>query len=300
MAADMTLALVAFSQPSAGWWIASLVATIFVIALPIALIVAAHRWLKVGWRYAAYGALIFFTFQLITRVPLIQIAQYFVYPKISSSRPAVVAFLLFAALTAGILEEVGRYRGYRGFMGRERKTWAKGGMYGLGHGGLESAVLVGGLSVIPVINVWLLSSTNLGIVPAAQRAHAAQQLASIATQPGWLPLLGGWERICAITAHVMFSLIVLQVFRRGSLSWLWLAIGLHTLLDAVSALLPEFVHLGTIGNDLLIEGFVGVFALASLSVIIALRRRSADDDLPDASPPPASAAALRADRTDAA
>jgi len=290
----MTLAQVTLSQPSVGWWIASLGATAFMIALPIALIVAAHRWLHVGWRYAAYGALIFFTFQLITRLPLIQLAQYVLLPRMHSSRPLLVAFLLFAALTAGVCEEVGRYLGYRWFMGRERKTWAKGVMYGLGHGGLESAVLIAGLSGIQLINVWLLSSTNLGIVPAAQQAVAARQLASLAAQPGWLPLLGGWERICAIVAHVLFSLIVLQVFRRGSLGWLWLAIGLHTLLDAVSALLPQFVHLGAVGDDLLIESFVGVFALASLWVILALRRRSADDNLPD-TPPPASTAAVRAE-----
>ena len=204
--------------------------------------------------------------------------------------------MLFRSLTAGIFEEVGRYLGYRWFMGRERKTWAKGVMYGLGHGGLESVVLVAGLSSIQLINVWLLSSTNLGIVPAAQRGLAARQLASIAAQPGWLPLLGGWERLCVITVHVMFSLIVLQVFRRGSLNWLWLAIGLHTLLDGVTAILPQFVHLGAIGDDLLVEGFAGLFALASLWVILALRRSSADDDnLPDATPPPASAAALRTD-----
>ena len=269
----MTLAMATLSQPSVGWWVAALATTAFDILLPIALIIAAHRWLHVGWRYAAFGALIFFAFQLVTRIPLIQVAQYFLLPKIQSSKPELVAFLFVAALTAGIFEEVGRYLGYRWFMGREQKTWAKGVMYGLGHGGLESAVLIAGLSGIQLINVWLLSSTNLGIVPAAQRGLAAQQLATIAAQPGWLPLLGGWERACAIAAHVMFSLIVLQVFRRGSLNWLWLAIGLHTLLDGVTAILPQFVHLGAIGDDLLIEGFVGLFALASLWVILALRDR---------------------------
>lgn len=260
-------------QISGGWWAASLTATIFEIALPIALIVIAHARLKVGWRYAGFGALIFFTFQIITRVPLIQILQYFLLPTIKSSRPLLIAFLLFAALTAGIFEEVGRYLGYRWFMGHEEKTWAKGVMYGLGHGGLESAVLVAGLSGVTLLNVWLLTSTNLGIVPAAQRATAISQLSALAAQPAWLPLLGGWERVCAITAHVMFSLVVLQVFRRGSLGWLWLAIGLHTLLDGVTVLIPQFVHLGAVGNPLLVEGVVTLFAICSLWAIFALRDR---------------------------
>ncbi|HET9111735.1 MAG TPA: YhfC family glutamic-type intramembrane protease [Ktedonobacterales bacterium] len=260
---------------SSGWWAASIAATIFEIALPIALIVIAHARLKVGWRYAGYGALIFFAFQIITRLPLIQVLQYFLLPTIKSSQPLLIAFLLFAALTAGIFEEVGRYLGYRWFMGREEKTWAKGVMYGLGHGGLESAVLVAGLSGVTLLNVWLLTSTNLGIVPAAQRTTAVSQLSALATQPAWLPLLGGWERVCAITAHVMFSLVVLQVFRRGSLGWLWLAIGLHTLLDGVTVLIPQFVHLGAVGNVLLIEGVVTLFAIGSLWAIFALRNRPA-------------------------
>ncbi len=278
----------ALAQPSGAWWIASIGAIIFVIALPIALIIIAHARLKVGWRYAAYGALIFFAFQLISRVPLIQVMQYFLLPTINSSRPLLIAFLLFAALTAGAFEEVGRYFGYRWFMGREEKTWAKGVMYGLGHGGLESAVLVAGLGALQLINVWLLTSTNLGIVPAAQRAMAAAQVATLAAQPGWLPLLAGWERVCAIIAHVMFSLIVLQVFRRGSLRWLWLAIALHTLLDGVTALLPQFVHLGGAGDTLLVEGFVTLFAIVALWVIFALR----DRPTPASPPPLANVAAL--------
>lgn len=283
-----------FAQPSGAWWITSVAATLFEIALPIALIIVAHTRLKVAWRYAAYGALIFFVFQLITRVPLIQVMQYFLLPTLKTSRPLLIAFLLFAALTAGICEEVGRYLGYRWFMGREDKTWAKGVMYGLGHGGLESAVLVAGLAGLQLLNVWLLSSTNLGIVPAAQRATAAAQLAGLAAQPGWLPLLGGWERVCAITAHVMLSLIVLQVFRRGSLRWLWLAIGLHFLLDGVTALLPQFVHLGSVGDALLVEGFATLFALVSLWIILALR------DRPAATQPPtlAHASARNEERAD--
>ena len=274
-------------QPSGAWWAAAVAAVVFEIALPIALIILAHARLRVGWRYAGYGALIFFAFQLISRLPLIQVMQYFLLPTIKSSRLLLIAFLLFAALTAGIFEEVGRYFGYRWFMGREEKTWAKGVMYGLGHGGLESAVLVAGLGALQLINVWLLTSTNLGIVSGAQRATAAAQLATLAAQPGWLPLLAGWERVCAITAHVMLSLIVLQVFRRGSLRWLWLAIGLHTLLDGVTALLPQFVHLGGIGDTLLVEGFVTLFAIVALWVIVALR------DRPTPAPPtPANVAAL--------
>lgn len=278
------------AQPSVGWWVAAIATVVFEIALPVTLIIIAHARLRVGWRYAAYGALIFFVFQIISRAPLIQILQYVLLPALKGSRPLLIGFSLFAALTAGIFEEVGRYLGYRWFMGREEKTWAKGVMYGLGHGGLESAVLIAGLGGIQLVNVWLLVSTRLSIIPAAQRTTALAQLAATAAQPGWLPLIGGWERVCAITAHVALSLLVLQVFRRRSLCWLWLAIGLHTLLDALT-ILPQFTHFGGIGNTLFVEGWVTLFALGAGWVIFALRDQSAGAPIE----PPANAAALRED-----
>lgn len=284
----MPLVTASLIAPGAGWWAASIASAAFVILLPIALIVLAHVRLRVAWRYAAYGALIFFLFQIISRVPLIQVAQYFLAPQLRTSRPLLLAFLLFAALTAGIFEEVGRYIGYRWFMRREEKSWAKGVMYGLGHGGLESVVLIGGLSIVQLVNIWLLVSTNLAIAPAAQRATAAQQIATLAAQPDLLPLLGGWERVCGITAHVALSLIVLQVFRRGSLGWLWLAIGLHFLLDATVAL-NTFAPFGTTGNLLLTEGAITLLAIGAAWVIFALRDRPAI-------PPPATSGEAALDR----
>ncbi len=261
--------------PSAAWWGASLGVVVFYVLYPIALIIIAHSRLKVGWRYAGYGALIFFLFQIISRVPLIQVAQYFLAPTLKSSQVALYAFLFVASLTAGLFEEVGRYLGYRWFMGREEKTWAKAVMYGLGHGGLESAVLVGGLAAISLLNVWLIVSTNGAIAPVAQRAAAAQQIAAIAAQPAWLSLLGGWERVCAITMQVAFSVVVLQVFRRGSLAWLWLAIGLHTLVDFSATALAQALPFSAVAKAVTVEGVITVMALGALWLIFALRDRPA-------------------------
>ncbi len=263
------------AEPSAAWWITSLGAVAFYILFPIALIIIAHSQLKVGWRYAGYGALIFFIFQIITRIPAIQVAQYFLAPTLKSSQVALWAFTFIASLTAGLFEEVGRYLGYRWFMGREEKTWAKAIMYGLGHGGLESAVVIGGLATITLVNVDLVVSTNGAIVPAAQRALAARQIADLAAQPAWLPLLGAWERISAITLQVALSVIVLQVFRRGSLRWLWLAIGLHTLVDFGSQVLILALPMSGLARSVAVEGILTVVALGALWLIFALRDRPA-------------------------
>lgn len=259
------------AEPSGVWWGMTIATIAFYVLFPLALILVARSRLKVGWRYAGYGALIFFLFQIITRVPLIQVAQYFLAPTLKSSQVALYGFLFVASLTAGIFEEVGRYVGYRWLMGREEKTWSKAVMYGLGHGGLESAVLVGGLAAITLLNVWLIISSKGAIVPVSQRAVAARQITSLAAQPVWLPLLGVWERICALAIQVALSVVVLQVFRRGSIGWLWLAIGLHALVDFSSTTLAQALPFPTATKDLTVEGALTALALGALWLLFALR-----------------------------
>src|SRR2546421_1030961 len=130
-----------------GWVAANIIAIAFVILYPLVLAVIAHRRLKVSWKYFAYGALIFFVFQLITRVPAVLAIQAAITPQLEASPALLYTWLGILVLTAGLFEEVGRYVAFRWLMRREEKTWNKAVMFGLGHGGLESIVLVGGLAI---------------------------------------------------------------------------------------------------------------------------------------------------------
>src|SRR6185312_119777 len=172
-----------------GWIIATLISILFAILYPLVLAFIAHRRLKVSWKYFAYGLLIFLIFQVVSRVPIVTVLGQVLAPQLKASTAFLYTWLAILALTAGIFEEVGRYIGYRWFMRREEKTWNKAIMYGLGHGGLESILLVGGLSLLTLVNVVVLSSINLNALPAAQHAQVAQQLNAINAEPGWLPLL---------------------------------------------------------------------------------------------------------------
>ena len=55
-----------------------------------------------GWRYFGYGALIFFLFQLISRVPLVTIAGAVVAPALANNTGAQLAWGAGLALTAGL------------------------------------------------------------------------------------------------------------------------------------------------------------------------------------------------------
>ena len=201
-----------------SFWLASIVvATLFAILYPLALAIFVHRRLHVGWRYFGFGALVFFVFQLITRVPLVTVFGLVLAPQLEASLPFTYAWLVILVITAGLFEEVGRYVGYRWLMRREEKTWRKAIMYGVGHGGLESMLLVGGSLLLTLVNVLTISSIGLNGLPSAQRATVAQQFATINAQPGWLPLLGSCERPGTIPINIALSEIVLQGFRRKTL-----------------------------------------------------------------------------------
>lgn len=269
-----------------NFWLASTVVTLlFVILYPLALAIFVNRRLHVGWRYFGFGALVFFVFQVITRVPLVTALGVVLAPQLKASLPFRYTWLLILVVTAGIFEEVGRYVGYRVLMRRDEKTWRKAIMYGVGHGGLESMLLIGGSLLLTLINVLTISAIGLNGLPASSRATVIRQFATLNAEPGWLPLLGAWERLWTIPVHIALSVIVLQVFRRRNLGWLWLAILAHALVDGVAVFIPQFLG-SSVGVTLLVEGIIAVFGLIALWVIWALRDRPQDDTIGAALQPP--------------
>lgn len=272
-----------------AWVAATIMAIAFVILYPLVLAVIANRRLKVSWKYFAYGALIFFVFQLITRVPAVIVIQAAITPQLQASPVLLYTWLAILVLTAGLFEEVGRYVAFRWLMRREEKTWNKAVMYGLGHGGLESILLVGGLALLSLINVLVLSSISLNSIPVAQRAQVAQQLAAIGAQPAWFPLLAAWERLWTVPIQISLSVLVLQVFRRNNIGWLWLAILAHVIVDGVSFGLPQVLGPGSISTSLIAEAVVAIFGVIALWIIWTLRDRPVVKEAPEAQPllPPA-------------
>lgn len=260
---------------SIGWMAALVAAILFEILFPLLLGFIVWRRFGVSWRYFLYGALIFFLFQLVTRVPAVLVIQNLIQPQLQASRPFLLIWLVILSFTAGLFEEGGRYIGYRWLMRGETKTWSKGVMFGLGHGGLESMLFVGGLSILTLVNLVALSAMNLQVLPEAQRNLVTQQLAQIAAQPVWMPLLAAYERFWTIAIQVGLSVMVLQVFVRGSLRWLWLAILAHMLVDLIPTSLPSFVKLPALQTALLSEGVITLCGLIALWVIWRLREASA-------------------------
>lgn len=261
---------------TAPTWVA---VTVLVIALevvvpPIIGWVAVRR-LGVGWRFFWYGALVFFVSEMVIHLPLVQVGQVLLADALRSSNVAQWIWLLVLSFTAGLFEEGGRWIGYRYLFRPDQRTWPAAVVYGLGHGGLESMLLIAGVGAISLFGLLTASGMDFSSLPPEQLEAVQGQFAAVAAQPVWMPLLSAWERLSAIALHVGLSLIVLQAFRRGSLVWLLVAILCHGVVDAVGIGLLKLV--GDEGSAGLLAVEVAIMVMAIVVIWSGLRLRDQAD-----------------------
>jgi uncharacterized membrane protein YhfC len=230
--------------------------------LPIVLVVVLYIKKRISLAAVLVGALVFLVFQLLTRIPMLQmLSQVAWYRELSQN---LVLIALFLSFTAGLFEEVGRYIGMRLFM--KNKLQIKNGVaYGLGHGGFEAIVLVGltyinNLVLSLAINSGQFEST-FGAPLGASAELIRQQL--INTDP-YLFAVAGLERMMTLVVQVALSLVVLLALRRKNLIYLVYAILLHMLVDFVVVILVNRV------NVVVSEAAVFVFAVIGLVFILRL------------------------------
>jgi len=253
------------------------------ILIPVIVAVFIHRKTGASFRFFFIGAVTFVLSQAL-HIPFnlaVQSAGWL--PTDLSTWGSLLLVGLFAGLSAGVFEETARYLSYR-FWATDARSWSRGLMLGAGHGGIE-AILLGALATIGFVSLIAAtrSETVLSALPADQRVLVEGALADILNTPWYGLLLGGLERVFAILAHLALSVMVLQVFLRRAIRWLFLAIGFHALLDMLAVVAVQRV------GPYATEGALAVFSLLSIYVIFRLRTPEpvapAPEPLP--APPPA-------------
>lgn len=170
-----------------------------------------------------------------------------------------IAYAIYAALAAGIFEEVGRYVGFRVLL-KKFRAWKDGISYGLGHGGIE-ALLIGTVMSIEAIVIGLL--VNKGQLPANLPADVQTQLLAMVHQPAYSYALGTFERIIAICIQLALSLLVLFGIKQRKILYLGVAILLHAVVDFMPALYQR--HLISL---IIVEFVMIVFGICAITFII--------------------------------
>lgn len=263
----------------------SLLSGLLMVGMPIALGIYLARRFRLGWRIWLIGAATFIISQvghipfnaLVTR--MFQVA---VLPTPAASwRPIFNA--VFLGLSAGLWEELSRAAVYRWWIW-DARSWRKGVQFGAGHGGAE-AIILGVLVLLNLFSMAAFRGADLSQrVPASQLALAEAQVQAFWSMPWGTTLLGAVERAFTIPLQIGLAVIVLQAFTRRQPLWVVGAILLHALVDAVT------VYLSGVWADhswgiYAIEGIVGLFALAAVVILFALRTPEPPEPAVELPPP---------------
>ena len=222
---------------SIAWMLVSLFVS---FGLPLGLLIVLQRRFRASLMPALAGALIFVAFAMVFESSIgsaLLVASPGLQSAVSSGG---AAYGLYAGLMAGLFEETGRLCAFlfltQSARGKNDVSTAL--SYGVGHGGIESILLVGmtylsNLMVSISVNQHgvdaLLDASGLD---AAAREIQRGMIEVLVNTPSFDFLAGGIERIITIAVHIALSVLVwMAVTRRGSL-WMYpLAILLHAALN---------------------------------------------------------------------
>lgn len=241
------------------------ISLLIAVLMPITLVIYFYKKQKISLKILLIGALVFIVFQILTRIPLLSlISTQAWYESIASN---VVVLALFLGLTAGLFEEVGRYLAMKYLM-KKNLSWKDGLAFGLGHGGIESIIIVG----IALVNYIILSfMINEGlfdsVVAAKLPPGAAAQIRSLLIDtPAINQLAGGYERILAMIIQIAFSMIVLYAVKAEKPIYVLYAVLLHGLVDSPLVILSSMKL-----NIWTLELLLTLFAAAGWILIIKLK-----------------------------
>ena len=260
-----------------------LVALAIEIAFPLLVGAWLVRRFGLRWVVFIYGAVVFVVSQMLIRIPLVQVTQTAIAPQLEADPLLLWAWIGVLVLTAGLFEETGRWLGYRWFFRRIPRTWANALLYGTGHAGAESILLVG-LSVFSSLATYLALTQGAAPAPPGQEATFETLRQTFADLPAWGPLLGGVERVLTLPFHVSAAVLVLQAFVRRNIAWLGLAILWHAFTNLAVVGLARWLQgldevPGWVGS-VLPEAVLFIIALVSLGIILYFRPSAPEDSAP--------------------
>ncbi len=226
-----------------------IISIIIEVVLPFVLGFFIWKKYRVSWSIFFLG-MVFFLISL-TRLPLNNYINSLILDNFVGDTAVMLAGL-FMSLTAGLFEEGVRIIVFGLII--KQKNYQKGIMYGIGHGGGESAILVG----MSLLASFLAYKFFPGSLPGST-------LAQLTNIDWYMPLIGALERIFAIFIQISLSVLVINAFIRRKKYFILIAISYHVLVDFVSVY-TNYIY-GVITAEILIL----IFAVISIIIIYVLK-----------------------------
>lgn len=224
------------------------------------------------WSAWFLGAAGFFISQIVVRLPLLNILSGIAsFQNFAQKHYFLYALLL--AFTAGLFELAGRFAAAK-CLGKNR-TFRRSLAAGLGHGGIESIVLVGLTYINNLVYLFLIQSGAFDAMIAQTEAMGADPAQLIAVRDTLLQvsaplfLAAGVERVLTMVSHAAMSVMVCYgVAAKRPLPWMLLCLGMHTLLDttvAATGFFSQNIAYGIIYTCMTVMALVSIWILRKLS-----------------------------------
>lgn len=183
------------------------------------------------------GALTFIIFALVLEKTM-NLAVFKAFGDVFASN--IWPYAVYGGLAAGIFEETGRFLSMKYLM-KNSLDKQNSIMYGIGHGGIESVILVGltYLSLI-VIAIYMNNAPEGKIlILMAKKPALFHQMQAIAAAPAFSLCLVGIERIAAFAFQISLSYLVYKSVAEKKIQLFIAAIGLHFFIDASAFIMAK-------------------------------------------------------------
>ena len=248
---------------------------------------------KKVWKAWLIGAAGFFVLQMLIRVPILSVV---------STLPSFAVFVtnnyilycLLLALTAALFEVVARL-GVAKIL-QKNISYERAFAAGLGHGGIESMILVGMTYINNLLYSFMINSGTFDVMVAQVQATNTMtpeqmeqlnsvKIALIKTGTGAF-YLAGYERILTMVCHAAMSLLVCyMVYKKRAVLGVGIAFVIHFCIDFVSPLINGMAT-EYLGNRItqniayvLIYSFLTLITVGCVVIIVKISKRWKEENV---------------------
>ncbi|MCI5723133.1 MAG: YhfC family intramembrane metalloprotease [Erysipelotrichaceae bacterium] len=177
-----------------------------------------------------------------------------------------ILYALYGGSMAAIFEEFGRYVACKTRLKKYQDNDVNALMYGVGHGGLESMVIVG-LTMLNYIVIAIMMNQGtiqnvLSTLDQVRLASVNGVMQTLASTPSYIFLLSGVERIAALLAQISMSVLVWFSVKTKHKKYFVFSMILHFMLDAGSVLIQGYTN----NNLVFVEIYVVLMAVVSVYI----------------------------------
>jgi len=244
------------------------ISAIISIGLPIALFIYIRKKHNAKYLPLIFGALAFIIFVLVLE-SLIHSLVFKAYPL----KEHPLAYIIYGIFMAGVFEETARFISFKILLRKKYSGVSTGLSYGIGHGGIESALLAGVSMIVAIVFCILINTGNIDVIIGKMQGKALDvinsQINTLTITAPYMFLVSGLERVFAIVIQISLSMIVFYSVYSKDKIWLFpLAILIHAITDIPAAAM----QVGVIKSIVLVEGLAGLSAVIVAVIAVNLHR----------------------------